>query len=117
MTQVRRSRRRRAGRHLRDDRSVTVGLLDLERVLDEVDDGEIRDVAAVRDAAADEPGCVVRADSLAKLIDEPRLADSGVPREEDDLPRAGLRALEPVEQRVELTLAADVRRKPTRCRD
>jgi len=56
----------------------------------------------------------VRHDALAKLVDEPRLADARVAREEDDLPGAGLRALEAVEPGPELALPADVGREPPR---
>ena len=71
---------------LRDHLLLAVGLVDAERVLDEVDDREIRDVAAVRDASSDDPGGIVVLAALACLVEEPRLAHAGVTAHEEHRP-------------------------------
>ncbi len=69
------------------------------------------DGATEGDATAFHPGRLV-SQALAELVEEPGLADPGLPHQEHGLTGARLRLVEEVGQRPELALAADVGRQP-----
>ncbi len=96
---------------------LVVGLEDAGVRLDHLSERPEADAFAVGQRAALTPEDELRValDRLEELVDEPALADSRLADEGDELDRArATRPLERVEQRVELSAAADERRSHAR---
>ena len=99
------------GHHRRRDRLT---LRELQRVQDQVSEREVRRGPAERHAATLEPRDRRARDVTAQLLDQPALADAGVPEDDEEPALAGERAVGGRRGAFELELAADHRGR-SRC--
>ena len=100
--------------HLLGDGFGLVAVIETAAVAQELEQREVRDVAAVGDAVRLEPGDLPAAEPPAELVEEARLADAGLPRDADDLCLARQRRGQPaLVEEIELLAAAHEARHPT----
>ena len=84
---------------------------DLEQLLQQTREGVVRALLVMRGAAAAEPRDPMALASLHQQMQEPGLADAGLPGQQDRLAGALAGALQPLEQRAQHLVAAHGRRE------
>ena len=92
--------------HLVGDGFGRIAVVETASTAEELEERQVRDVAAVGDAVRLEPGHVPAAEPLAKLVEEARLPDARLARDAHDLPVAHHRRGQPALQEIQLLAAA-----------